>query len=79
MAEVIGYANEGTFFIWHRCGEELPELYKKVLTTDKFGNVIMNMLVQTKEGEPVWVRNHTNMVAWGNVPAPYVEVAITNE
>ena len=73
MAEVIEYFNEGTWFLWHRCDDELPNDRTKVLATDEFGNVIFNYCVN---GE--WVHNYAKMVAWAKVPSPYKGVAITN-
>ena len=65
------YMNNLIFGVWHRCDKEMPEIHRKVLCTDEFGNVIFNIW----DGKQ-WVHEYAKMVAWTTIPA-YLSVEIT--
>lgn len=73
LYEFEGYCHEGTFFLWHRCDEELPEEKTTVLVTDELGNVTTNMIIGG-----AWANNAIKAIAWGKLPTPYTGVKITN-
>lgn len=55
--------------VWIPCSERLPEIYERVLTADRDGNVTENFRLNIKTGELEWSKGFW-ITHWKPLPEP---------